>query len=73
MFRAQKEISVPVYDTWMDTGTSHDNPVPDNFPPACLRMFDYGSCDRHFRSHILDHWNGIDKVVKIQKKILLHR
>ncbi|KAK3768175.1 hypothetical protein RRG08_031714 [Elysia crispata] len=62
VFRLQKEIYVPAYQTWMDTGTSNDNPVQNNFPPACLRMFDYGSCDRHFRSHILDNWNGIDKV-----------
>ncbi|KAK3756735.1 hypothetical protein RRG08_018459 [Elysia crispata] len=59
VFRTQKEISEPVYRTWMDTGISHDEPVPNNFPPACLRMFDYESCDRHFRSHILDDWYGV--------------
>ena len=72
VFRVQKEISVPVYTTWMDTGTFNDNPVQNNFPPACLRMFDYGSCDRHFRSHILDNWHGIDKVI-MRRKVLMKR
>ena len=73
VFRLQKEISVPAYQTWMDTGTSNDNPVQNNFPPACLRMFDYGSCDRHFRSHILDNWNGIDKVIMMRILLIIDK
>ncbi|RUS88195.1 hypothetical protein EGW08_004027 [Elysia chlorotica] len=62
VFRAQKEIGVSVWDTWNNAGVHDDNPIPSDFPFACLRLADYSSCDRHFRSHILDNWVGIKEV-----------
>ncbi|RUS72574.1 hypothetical protein EGW08_019660 [Elysia chlorotica] len=62
LFRAQAGINEPVYLTYINTSVQHDNPVPLDFPTACLRMSDYGACDRHFRSHILDNFVGIDQV-----------
>ncbi|KAK3786674.1 hypothetical protein RRG08_032833 [Elysia crispata] len=61
-FRGQKEIGVQVWDTWSATGVSHDFRIPADFPQACLRMANYSSCDRHFRSHILDNWVNIQRV-----------
>ncbi|KAK3750652.1 hypothetical protein RRG08_005504, partial [Elysia crispata] len=59
VFRGQSEIAVPVWDVWSNTGVHHDSPIPSDFPHACLRMEQYTSCDRHFRSHILDNWANI--------------
>ncbi|GFR97480.1 hypothetical protein ElyMa_000994000 [Elysia marginata] len=61
-FRAQKEINVSFYDTWSYTGLYHDDPVPGDLPQACLRLVDYKSCDRHFRSKILDDWMKIEQI-----------
>ncbi|KAK3786680.1 hypothetical protein RRG08_032839 [Elysia crispata] len=61
-FRGQKEIGVQVWDTWSATGVHDDNYIPTGFPHACLRMNHYASCDRHFRSHILDNWVNIQEV-----------
>lgn len=62
VFRLQAATSVPAYDTWVNDGQQDDSPLFGSFPLACLRMFDYASCDRHFRSHVLDNWNGISEV-----------
>ncbi|KAK3767836.1 hypothetical protein RRG08_018620 [Elysia crispata] len=62
VFRAQAKIQVSAYETWNDTAATTDNPVQDSFPHACLRLVDYASCDRHFRSHIVDNWDNVDKV-----------
>ena len=68
VFRAQAGIGVYVWDTWNSTGVNNDNPIPDDFPFACLRLTDYSSCDRHFRSHLLDNWAGIKEVRGIEKQ-----
>ncbi|KAK3793337.1 hypothetical protein RRG08_011958 [Elysia crispata] len=62
VFRAQSRLGVSVYDTWTDTSLEHDNPVPEDYPHACLRLTDYAQCDRHFRSHILNNWTNIQEV-----------
>ena len=62
VFRGQKEIGVQVWDTWSSAGVSHDSPIPADFPHACLRTDHYSTCDRHFRSHILDNWVNIQEV-----------
>ncbi|GFN75327.1 hypothetical protein PoB_000183300 [Plakobranchus ocellatus] len=62
VFRAQSSIGVSVWDTWTNTGLHNDNPVPEDFPLPCLRLTEYGSCDRHFRSHILDSWSNVKEV-----------
>ncbi|GFR94888.1 hypothetical protein ElyMa_002678500 [Elysia marginata] len=61
-FRVQSATSVKVYDDWNHDGRHDDQPLAGNFPLDCVRMFDYASCDRDFRSHILDDWNGITEV-----------
>ncbi|KAK3737097.1 hypothetical protein RRG08_016403 [Elysia crispata] len=63
-FRAQAGIEVRVYETWVSDGTHHDSHLGDSsdFPQACLRLVDYESCDRHFRSEILDSWGKILEV-----------
>ncbi|GFN75334.1 hemicentin-1 [Plakobranchus ocellatus] len=62
VFRAQSSIGVSVWDTWTNTGLHDDNPVPKDFPLPCLRLTEYESCDRHFRSHILDNWSNVKEV-----------
>ncbi|RUS81829.1 hypothetical protein EGW08_010421 [Elysia chlorotica] len=62
VFRAQSRIGVPVYDTWVNSSVQHDDPVRDDFPLACLRLTDYGQCDRHFRSQLLDSWTHVREV-----------
>ncbi|KAK3786676.1 hypothetical protein RRG08_032835 [Elysia crispata] len=62
VFRGQKEIGVQVWDTWSSAGVSHDSPIAADFPHACLRTDHYSTCDRHFRSHILDNWVNIQEV-----------
>ncbi|RUS83178.1 hypothetical protein EGW08_009078 [Elysia chlorotica] len=62
-FRAQTGLNVYVYKTWVSDGTHHDSPEEaGDFPQACLRLVDYGSCDRYFRSQILDNWENIQEV-----------
>ncbi|KAK3799728.1 hypothetical protein RRG08_017429 [Elysia crispata] len=65
VFRAQSRVGVSVYDTWTDTSLEHDNPLPEDFPRACLRLTDYAQCDRHFRSHSLNNWRNIQEVGSI--------
>ncbi|RUS74921.1 hypothetical protein EGW08_017320, partial [Elysia chlorotica] len=62
VFRAQAKIAVGAFETWNDTDATTDNPVRDDFPHACLRLVEYESCDRHFRSHVIDNWVNIDQV-----------
>ncbi|GFN75330.1 hypothetical protein PoB_000183600 [Plakobranchus ocellatus] len=62
VFRAQSSIGVSDWDTWTNTGLHNDNPVPEDFPLPCLRLTEYGSCDRLFRSHILDNWSNVKEV-----------
>ncbi|KAK3765631.1 hypothetical protein RRG08_063669 [Elysia crispata] len=62
VFRGQSGIGTKIYDTWIATGVHHDSPIPTDFPGACLRMDHYTSCNRHFRSHILDNWANIKEV-----------
>ncbi|GFO15580.1 hypothetical protein PoB_004208500 [Plakobranchus ocellatus] len=62
VFRAQRRIGVSAYNTWTNSQATTDSPVLDTFPHACLRLNYYGSCNRHFRSHIIDRWENIDKV-----------
>ncbi|KAK3760869.1 hypothetical protein RRG08_034710 [Elysia crispata] len=61
-FRAQSRVGVSTYSTWLDSSQQDDNPYPADFPPACLRLKDYGQCDRHFRSQVLDNWVNIQEV-----------
>ncbi|GFS11100.1 hypothetical protein ElyMa_001338700 [Elysia marginata] len=61
-FRAQSGTGSTVFHAWIATGVHHDNNIQAEFPHACLRFDDYSSCDRHFRSHILDAWTGIKEV-----------
>ena len=61
-FRAVKENNVSVFNTWNDWSLQHDNPVLDSFPHACLRLVNTRSCDRHFRSQILENWTNIKEV-----------
>ncbi|GFR89196.1 hypothetical protein ElyMa_000788200 [Elysia marginata] len=62
VFRLQSGKSDLAYATWINDGRHDDAPLAASFPVACLRMFDYASCDRHFRSRIIDDWNGISEV-----------
>ncbi|GFR96423.1 hypothetical protein ElyMa_002720900 [Elysia marginata] len=59
VFRLQKETSVPAYETWIQDGRHDDKPLASSLPLSCVRVFDYASCNQHFRSHILDNWSGI--------------
>ncbi|RUS72689.1 hypothetical protein EGW08_019545 [Elysia chlorotica] len=62
-FRAQTGLNAYVYKTWVSDGTHHDSPEEaGDFPQVCLRLVDYGSCDRYFRSQILDNWEKIQEV-----------
>ncbi|GFR92611.1 hypothetical protein ElyMa_002623400 [Elysia marginata] len=71
VFRLQSGKPGLAYDTWIDTNRHDDEkPSSETFPLACLRMFDYASCDRHFRSKILDDWSGVTEV-KAAKKFCL--
>ena len=72
VFRAQSRVGVPVYQTWLNSSLQHDlDPHTNDFPEACLRLTDYGLCDRHFRSHILDNWENIHEVLLSSLAVLL--
>ena len=62
VFRAQSGVGEPTWESWNNTGVYNDNPVPQDFPLACLRLTNYSTCDRHFRSRILDNWPSIKEV-----------
>ncbi|GFS16888.1 hypothetical protein ElyMa_003225600 [Elysia marginata] len=70
VFRAQAKTSVSAYNTWTDPQATTDNPVEDSFPHACLRLEYYTSCDRHFRSHVIDSWVNIDKARSAAPKLM---
>ncbi|CAG5124560.1 unnamed protein product [Candidula unifasciata] len=62
VFRAQAGIGHPVVDYWSSKGKQDDNPLSETFPASCLRFDKSSSCDRHFRSYILDNWKNIVQV-----------
>ena len=65
-FRAVKANNVSVFNTWTNSNLQHGNPVSDSFPLACLRLVNTGSCDRHFRSQILNNWTNIKEVCGVR-------
>ncbi|XP_025104747.1 uncharacterized protein LOC112570486 [Pomacea canaliculata] len=63
VFRAAAGIAQPVYDTWTRVGYHDDYQLTRaTMPCGCTRTS--GSCDRHYRSRLLDSWpsRAIDKV-----------
>ncbi|XP_025104872.1 uncharacterized protein LOC112570546 [Pomacea canaliculata] len=63
VFRATSGLGSPVYDTWTRTGY-HDDYTYTRASMPCGCTSTNGSCDRHYRSRLLDSWpsSALDKV-----------
>ncbi|KAH9493202.1 hypothetical protein Btru_022226 [Bulinus truncatus] len=62
VFRAQKEINIPLYNAWTATGRHDDSPLSGGVFFCCYRLDNTCGCQQHFRSSILDNWNNIKQV-----------
>ncbi|XP_025104625.1 uncharacterized protein LOC112570390 [Pomacea canaliculata] len=63
VFRGTQGLGSPVYDAWTRTGYHDDYTFTRaSMPCGCTRT--NGSCDRHYRSLLLDFWpsSALDKV-----------
>ncbi|XP_025104399.1 uncharacterized protein LOC112570229 [Pomacea canaliculata] len=63
VFRATSGLGSPVYNAWMRSGY-HDDYTYTRATMPCGCTSTNGSCDRHYRSRLLDSWpsSALDKV-----------
>ncbi|XP_041365177.1 uncharacterized protein LOC121380429 [Gigantopelta aegis] len=59
VFRATSRINQSAYDTWTTPGHYDDYPaLRHDVPVGCLSVNGSHSCDRHFKSKLIDIWNS---------------